>query len=93
MSTNTPSETRDLVLPTELCTRVSEWHGGQWTPTYSLCSTGACDYVSPSMVEAAADELEGPAGPYDTPELRADREDLADELRLMVAYPEEYRAA
>jgi hypothetical protein len=45
------------------------------------------------MVEAAADELEGPAGPYDTPELRADREDLAGELRTMLVYPEEYRAA
>ena len=90
---STPSETRDLVLPTDLCTRVSEWHSGQWSATYSLCSTGACDYVSPTMIEAAADELEGSAGQYDTPELRADREDLAGELRLVLAYPEEYRAA
>jgi len=89
---NTPSETRDLILPSELCTRVSEWHSGQWSATYSLSSTGAGDYVSPAMVEAAADELEGPAGRYDTPELRADREDLAGELRTMLAYPEEHRA-
>jgi len=88
-----PSETRDLVLPSDLCRRVSEWHGGQWTACYSLCSTGACDYVSPAMVEAAADELEGPAGPHETPELKADREDLAGELRMVSAYPEEHRAA
>ena len=86
------SDTRDLILPTELCTRVSEWHGGMFTACYSLCSTGLSDYVSPAMVDAAADELEGLAGQYDTPELRADREDLAGELRTMLAYPEEHRA-
>jgi len=45
------------------------------------------------MVEAAADELEGPQGPHETPELKADREDLAGELRMVCAYPEEHRAA
>jgi len=85
-------ETQDLWLPSDLCERVASWHGGQWTACYSLCSTGACDYVSVEMLENAADELEGPAGRYDTPELKADREDLAGELRMMAAYPEEYRA-
>lgn len=86
-------ETRDLILPSDLCERVASWHGGQWTACYSLCSTGACDYVSVEMLENAADELEGPAGRYDTPEMRADREDLAGELRMVAAYPEEHRAA
>lgn len=86
------SDTRDLVLPSDLCRRVSEWHGGQGSDCYSLCSTGLSDYVSPAMVEAAADELEGPAGPYDTPEMRAERAALADDLRMVTAYPEEHRA-
>jgi len=80
------------MLPAALCERVATWHGGQATACYSLCSTGACDYVSPAMVEDAADELEGSAGAYDTPAMRADREDLAGELRTMLAYPEEFRA-
>ena len=86
-------ETRNLILPSDLCERVASWHGGQWSACYSLCSTGLCDYVSVAMLEDAADELEASAGKYDTPELRADREDLAGELRTMAAYPEEYQAA
>jgi hypothetical protein len=88
---STPSDTRDLILPSDLCERVSHWHGGQSTACYSLCSTGLSHYVSAAMVEAAADELDTPMR-HDTPELRADREDLVGELRTMLAYPEEHRA-
>jgi hypothetical protein len=42
------------------------------------------------MVEAAADELEGPAGPHETPELRHDREDLVGELRVFTAFASEH---
>ena len=84
----------DIILPSELCTRVSEWHGGQWTPTYSLCSTGMENYVSLAMVEAAAEELENVALGWEPgrEELDADRLDLAGELRLILSYPEEFRA-
>lgn len=81
---------RNLLLPAELCERVDSWHGGQSSRCYSLSSTGSCDYVSASMVDAAADELEGPAGPHDTAELKADREDLVGELRAFTAYASEH---
>jgi hypothetical protein len=42
------------------------------------------------MVEAAADELEGPAGPHETPELKADREGLVGELRVFAAFASEH---
>lgn len=85
-------DTRDLILPSDLCERVSHWHGGQFTATYALCSTGLSHHVSVAMVEAAADELEGPCGPYDTPDLRADREALVGELRDFVTFADEHRA-
>ena len=40
---------RNIVLDEELCERVSQWHGGQSTMTYSLCSTGMNNFVSASM--------------------------------------------
>jgi hypothetical protein len=89
---NNEKQIKDIILPSEICTRVSEWHGGMWTPTYSLCSTGLENYVSLEMVEAAADELEAPHGGSFPPWCDADREDLAGELRLILAYPEEFRA-
>lgn len=88
---STQNETRDLELPSELCTRVSHWHGGQFTPTYALCSTGSHDYVSIDMIQAAIDELEGPGGKFDTPELKADREDLAGELHAVIIFASEHR--
>ena len=81
---------RNLILPEELCTRVSHWHGGQSTMTYSLCSTGQSDYVSASMAEAAADELERPGKFPLSTELQADCDDLVGELRAFAAFASEH---
>ena len=90
---NNEREIRDLILPTDLCTRVSEWHGGMWSACYSLCSTGMGDYVSLAMIEAAADELDLAATVNNNdPISRADCRDLEGELRAMLIFPEEFRA-
>jgi hypothetical protein len=48
---------RQIVMERELADRVCDWHGGQWTATYALCSTGQGHLVSLSMLDAAIDEL------------------------------------
>ena len=75
---------RNLIFPVDLCTRVSHWHGGQSTMAYSLCSTGQSDYVSASMADAAADELDRPGKFPLSAELQADCDDLVGELRAFV---------
>ena len=74
---------RNIELPHDVWERVNSWHGGQNSLTYSLVSLGMEDYVSCSMIDAAADELEGAGGKYDTPELRADRLETAGLLRMV----------
>jgi len=49
---------RQIILEPELVERLFWWHGGQFTPTYALASTGMRELVSLSMIDAAKDELE-----------------------------------
>lgn len=49
---------RQIILPPELVEELFAWHGGQFTPTYALASTGFDDLVSLSMLDAALTELE-----------------------------------
>ena len=50
---------RQIILEPELVQKLFDWHGGQFTPTYALASTGMENLVSLSMIDAAKDELEG----------------------------------
>lgn len=50
---------RNVILDSEIIEELSAWSGSQSSATYSLLSLGMNDYVSPSMIDAAVDELEG----------------------------------
>jgi hypothetical protein len=83
---------RNVVLDEELVERIFQWHGGQNTMTYSLASTGLNDFVSPSMCDAAADELaQAPKHPL-SPEDEEDRHDLWATLQDLADYPDENTA-
>lgn len=49
---------RQIILPPELVTELSQWHASQDDPLYALSSTGAADLVSLSMIDAALASLE-----------------------------------
>lgn len=83
---------RNIVLEEELCERVSRWHGGQDTMTYSLCSTGMNDFVSSSMCDAAADELMRPTKFARASEDQEDCDDLIATLQDLADYPDENTA-
>jgi ribosomal protein S15P/S13E len=77
----------------ELADRVCDWHGGQWTHTYALCSTGQAHLVSLSMLDAAIDELvsvmkRGPKDRRSKKELR----DLIGDLQMLRQYWKESSA-
>jgi len=48
---------RQLVMDKELALRVCDWHSGQGSATYALCSSGQDHLVSLSMIDAALREL------------------------------------
>jgi len=83
---------RNVVLEPELVERIFQWHGGQSTMTYSLASTGMSDFVSPSMCDAAADELMRPGKFPSSPEDQADCDDLIATLQDLADYPDENTA-
>lgn len=53
---------RQIVLPADLVARLFEVHGGQFTATYALASSGMRDLVSLSMIDACKAELEALQG-------------------------------
>ena len=80
---------RNIVMDEALTSRVFDWHGGQFTMTYSLASTGKGDLVSASMLDAAADELEVPSKHPVSAEDKEDCDDLIATLRDLADYPDE----
>jgi len=52
-----PSDTKNIKLPRGVVTELFNWHGGQFTPTYALASTGMNGPVSLEMIEDAESEL------------------------------------
>ena len=83
---------RNIVLEPELVERIMQWHGGMNTMTYSLGSVGMSDFVSASMLDAAADELARP-GKHPLPaEDEADCHDLWATLSDLADYPDENTA-
>ena len=84
---------RNIVMDEDLVQRVFDWHGGMYTMTYSLASTGLQDFVSASMLDAAADELARPPKHQLEPELEADRHDLWATLSDLADYPDENLAS
>jgi hypothetical protein len=83
---------RNIVLDLELVDRIDSWHGGMNTMVYSLASTGREELVSPSMCDAAADELEQPSKFPRDEETQADLDDLIATLRDLADYPDESTA-
>ena len=84
---------RNIVMDEDLVRRCHEWHGGQYTMMYSLASTGQSDFVSQSMLDAAADELGRPGKfPVDDPGWHAEQHDLWCELSDLAHDPDESTA-
>lgn len=80
---------RNLILDPELVQALFEWHGGQFTPTYSLASTGMNNYVSQSMIERAVRELSSFKSSIKGKEKKHLLKTI-DELNMVLHYPEEY---
>ena len=57
MKRENPWRLRQIVMDAELVNRVCDWHAGQTSATYALCSTGRSHLVSLSMIDAALDDL------------------------------------
>lgn len=76
---------RNIVLDEELVQRVFDWHSGMYSMMYSLASTGLHDFVSASMLDAAADELSRRGFVRD--EDAADHHDLWGTLSDLADYP------
>lgn len=83
---------RHLILSSDIIERLSQWHGGQWTATYSLLSTGLNNLVSPAMVEAAIDELASVEKRIKDKKTLGELYILIGDLQMMVDYPEEFDA-
>jgi len=49
---------RQVILDEALVAKLFDWHGGQFTATYALASSGLRDLVSLSMIDDALGELE-----------------------------------
>lgn len=85
---------RNIILDQDLTERVSFWHGGQFTFTYSLCSCGLNDYVSVSMIKACISELESDLENWSTDTDFIDKieelEELIDDLSAIIANPDEH---
>lgn len=82
---------RDVAMEPELNQRVADWAGGTDCFVRGLCSNGWSHYVSPSMIDAAADALMRPGKfPLDA-ELQADCDDLIGTLQDLADYPGEQR--
>lgn len=81
---------RNLVLDQDTVAEVMTWHGGQGTSLYSLGSLGSSDYVSPSMIDAAIDELEGVENKGLDKQQRKSLDDLIAELDAYARYSEEH---
>ena len=81
---------RNIVLDEELVERVFNWHSGMYSMMYSLASTGLHDFVSASMLDAAADELSRRGCIRDEDE--ADHHDLWATLSDLANYPDENTA-
>lgn len=84
---------RNVLLPMELTDRLGAWEGwisGGPPPMYILGSNArAGELVSPSMLDAAADELEIP-GKFPLPaEDQTDCDDLIATMRDLADYPDE----
>jgi hypothetical protein len=67
---------RQIVMDEELVGRICDWHGGQSTALYALCSTGRSHLVSLSMIDEALRELRSTR--RTTGFSRKDRRDLDD---------------
>jgi len=89
---------RQIIMEPELVERVSEWHGGQSTPTYALASWGLHHFVSLSMIDAALRELkrtrarERQADARMTSEDRRSLRDLIGDLETLRTYWKESSA-
>jgi hypothetical protein len=76
---------RQIILPSEIVHALSEWHGGQYTATYALMSSGMNDLVSLSMIDAAVEDL--------TPQRDEEEvQELIDELIHVRQYWQEHSA-
>lgn len=80
---------RNLILDPELVQALFEWHGGQFTPTYSLASTGMSNYVSQSMIERAVRELSSFKSSIKGKEKKHLLKTI-DELYMVLESPREY---
>lgn len=80
---------RNLILDPKLVEALFQWHGGQFTPTYSLASTGMNNYVSQSMIERAVRELSSFKSSIKGKEKKHLLKTI-DELNMVLHYPEEY---
>jgi hypothetical protein len=80
-----------LILDPEVVQHLYEWHGGQFTPTYALASTGQNNLVSPKMIEDAISELESVARKQ-RGKLKKDINALIGDLDAVVSYPQEHSA-
>lgn len=79
---------RNVILDKDLALKAMEWHGGQGSMIYSLASTAyAGHFVSPSMIDAAVNELESSKG--DTPDLQRELEELIGELDARARFSSE----
>lgn len=83
---------RNIIMDEELVQRAFDWHGGMYSMMYSLASTGLSDFVSASMLDAAADELARPTKHALEDEDEADRHDLWATLSDLADYPDENTA-
>lgn len=89
-----PSAVRNstkIVLPSEVVTALFEWHGGQFTPTYSLASTGMNHTVTSEMIDKALGELRGVSRTV-KPRSKEKRHltNLIGELETIRQFPEEF---
>ncbi len=81
---------RNLILDQELALEAMNWHGGQGSYVYSLASTAMNDYVSPSMIDAAVNELERDLSKIKKKSDRKELENLIGELDMRARGSEEF---
>lgn len=84
---------RQIILEPELVEQLFDWHGGQFTPTYALASTGQNNLVSLSMIDAVLNELGPLSRSQSTPKRdRAELRDLLGDLDAVRRFWREHSA-
>lgn len=83
---------RNVILGEDLVEQLFAWHGGQNTYVYSLASVGMSNLVSPSMIDAAADELMRPGKYPLKAKYRREKDELIATLQDLADYPDEHTA-